>query len=98
VTSGNSLYGATSRQVIFRHRTLGAEAFDPDGYFLTGDLGSIEIDGRIRFRGRLKEMIKTGGANVAPLEVEEVLLRSIPTQCRLTSWACCRIRFGGLEP
>lgn len=43
------------------------------GFFLTGDLGSIGADGRVRFRGRLKEMIKTGGANVAPLEVEEVL-------------------------
>jgi fatty-acyl-CoA synthase len=42
---------------------------------LTGDLGTIEADGRIRFRGRLKEMIKTGGVNVAPLEVEEVLLQ-----------------------
>jgi fatty-acyl-CoA synthase len=50
-----------------------ADAFDRDGYFLTGDLGSIDADGRVRFRGRLKEMIKTGGANVAPLEVEEVL-------------------------
>src|ERR1700747_3771566 len=52
-----------------------AEAFDKDGYFLTGDLGTIEADGRIRFRGRLKEMIKTGGVNVAPLEVEHVLLQ-----------------------
>ena len=49
-------------------------AFDPDGYFVTGDLGLIGDDGRVRFRGRLKEMIKTGGINVAPLEVEAVLL------------------------
>jgi fatty-acyl-CoA synthase len=54
---------------------LNAEAFGRDGRFLTGDLGSIETDGRIRFRGRLKEMIKTGGVNVAPLEVEQVLLQ-----------------------
>jgi len=52
-----------------------AEAFDRDGCFLTGDLGSIEADGRVRFRGRLKEMIKTGGVNVAPLEVEHVLMQ-----------------------
>ena len=58
----------------FRAPELDAEAFDTDGYFLTGDLGSIE-DGRVRFRGRLKEMIKTGGINVAPLEVEQVLLQ-----------------------
>jgi fatty-acyl-CoA synthase len=53
---------------------LDAQAFDAD-WFLTGDLGSIEPDGRVRFRGRLKEMIKTGGVNVAPLEVEHVLLQ-----------------------
>src|SRR6266404_1697580 len=59
----------------FNAPELNAEAFDRDGYFLTGDLGSIEPDGSIRFRGRLKEMIKTGGVNVAPLEVEQVLLQ-----------------------
>jgi fatty-acyl-CoA synthase len=49
-------------------------AFDADGYFATGDLGLLGDDGRVRFRGRLKEMIKTGGINVAPLEVEAVLM------------------------
>ena len=33
------------------------------------------MDGRVRFRGRLTEMIKIGGVNVAPLEVEQVLLQ-----------------------
>ena len=51
----------------FRGPELDVEAFDANGYCLTGDLGSIEPDGRVRFRGRLSEMIKTGGANVAPL-------------------------------
>jgi fatty-acyl-CoA synthase len=59
----------------YRAPELDAQAFDRDGYFLTGDLGTIEADGRIRFRGRLREMIKTGGINVAPLEVEQVLLQ-----------------------
>ena len=59
----------------FRAPELDAQAFDAEGWFLTGDLGSIEQDGRVRFRGRLKEMIKTGGVNVAPLEVEHVLLQ-----------------------
>jgi fatty-acyl-CoA synthase len=59
----------------FRAPELDAQAFDSAGWFLTGDLGSIEPDGRVRFRGRLKEMIKTGGVNVAPLEVEHVLLQ-----------------------
>src|SRR5207245_1801392 len=51
-----------------------AEAFDADGFFRSGDFGTFDDDGRLRFRGRLKEMVKTGGINVAPLEVEEVLL------------------------
>ena len=49
-------------------------AFDDAGFFVTGDLGLLGDDGRVRFRGRLKELIKTGGANVAPLEVEAILL------------------------
>jgi len=51
-----------------------AAAFDADGFLVTGDLGLIGDDGYLRFRGRIKEMVKSGGINVAPLEVEEVLL------------------------
>ena len=50
-------------------------SFDKEGYFLTGDLGFVGEDGRIYYRGRLKEMIKTGGINVAPLEIENILMR-----------------------
>ena len=49
-------------------------AFDADGAFVTGDLGVVREDGRVSFQGRIKELIKTGGANVAPLEVEAVLM------------------------
>lgn len=49
-------------------------AFDAQGYFVTGDLGFLDSDGRLHFRGRMKEMIKTGGINVAPVEVEETLM------------------------
>jgi fatty-acyl-CoA synthase len=48
--------------------------FDADGYFLTGDLGFLDADGFLYFRGRFKEMVKTGGINVAPIEVEEILM------------------------
>jgi fatty-acyl-CoA synthase len=51
------------------------EAFDADDYFRTGDLGFLDDDDNLYFRGRLKEMIKTGGINVAPVEVEDILLR-----------------------
>src|SRR6516225_408728 len=49
-------------------------AFDASGYFITGDLGVVDAEGRLYFRGRIKEMIKTGGINVAPVEVEETLM------------------------
>ncbi len=48
--------------------------FDKEGFFLTGDLGLFDKAGYLHFRGRIKEMVKTGGINVAPAEVEEVLL------------------------
>lgn len=51
------------------------EAFTADGFFRTGDFGFFDEDGYLHFRGRMKEMIKTGGINVAPAEVEEVLMR-----------------------
>jgi fatty-acyl-CoA synthase len=51
------------------------EAFDEQGYFLTGDLGSVDEQGRLYYRGRLKEMVKSGGINIAPAEVEETLMR-----------------------
>jgi malonyl-CoA/methylmalonyl-CoA synthetase len=51
-----------------------AAAFDPDGWFRTGDLGSFDERGYLRIEGRTKELIITGGYNVHPREVEELLL------------------------
>jgi acyl-CoA synthetase (AMP-forming)/AMP-acid ligase II len=49
------------------------EVFEPDGFYRTGDFGWISDDGYLFFTGRRTEMIKTGGANVAPREVEAAL-------------------------
>ena len=49
------------------------ETLDPDGFFPTGDGGYIGDGGRLYWEGRLTEIIKTGGANVSPLEVDTVL-------------------------
>ncbi len=49
------------------------ESFDPEGFFRTGDLGVLDADGYFTFKGRFKEMVKTGGINVAPAEVEIAL-------------------------
>jgi long-chain acyl-CoA synthetase len=49
------------------------EAFTDDGYFRTGDRGSLDADSYYYVHGREKEMILTAGYNVYPAEVEEVL-------------------------
>jgi fatty-acyl-CoA synthase len=53
---------------------LTAEAIDHDGWFHTGDLGTLDPDGRVTYTGRLKDMLKVGGENVAAAEVEAFLL------------------------
>ncbi|TAL00640.1 MAG: long-chain fatty acid--CoA ligase [Rhodospirillaceae bacterium] len=53
------------------------ESLDEEGFFHTGDGGYIDDAGRLHFEGRLTDIIKTGGANVSPVEVDSVL-RSCP--------------------
>ena len=49
------------------------ETFDAEGWVHSGDLGWLDEDGRVYFRGRLKHMVKTGGENVSCREVEMAL-------------------------
>ncbi len=51
-----------------------AQAITPDGWLRTGDLGELLPGGRLRMVGRMKDVFRVGGENVAPAEVEEVLL------------------------
>jgi len=51
-----------------------AKTFTPDGWLRTGDVGVLTADGRLRMVGRTKDVFRVGGENVAPAEVEEVLL------------------------
>ena len=51
-----------------------AQALDRDGWVHTGDMGFIRADGHLRFMGRYKDMLKIGGENVDPMEVEAFLM------------------------
>jgi fatty-acyl-CoA synthase len=51
-----------------------AQAFTRDGWLRTGDSGILNRDNRLRMVGRMKDVFRVGGENVAPAEVEEVLL------------------------
>jgi len=61
------------RGYVTRGYLGGADAgtFTDDGWFRTGDLAAVADDGCLRFGARATEMIKAGGINVAPSEVEE---------------------------
>lgn len=51
------------------------ECFDDEGYYCTGDGGYVDVEGRLFWEGRLNDIIKTGGANVSPEEVDSVVAR-----------------------
>lgn len=50
-----------------------ARSMTEDGFLLTGDLGLLDDKGWVHFQGRRKELIKSGGINIAPAEIEAVL-------------------------
>ncbi|PMR61911.1 p-hydroxycinnamoyl-CoA synthetase [Verrucosispora sp. ts21] len=50
-----------------------ADAFTPDGWFRSGDLGYLDSDGYLHISGRLKDMIISGGENIYPAEIEQLL-------------------------
>jgi cyclohexanecarboxylate-CoA ligase len=62
--------------MVFRGYTdpsLTADAFDPDGYFRTGDLGRLRPDGHLVVTGRLKDVIVRKGENISAKEIEDIL-------------------------
>jgi O-succinylbenzoic acid--CoA ligase len=62
-------------EILIQGPTVAPGSADPDGWLHTGDLGHIDEEGFLYVRDRIDDMIVSGGENVIPAEVEEVLLR-----------------------
>jgi cyclohexanecarboxylate-CoA ligase len=58
----------------YRNAALDAEAFAPDGWFRTGDLGVVDADGYLRITGRKKDIIIRKGENISASEIEQLLV------------------------
>jgi fatty-acyl-CoA synthase len=61
-------------QGYYRKPEETARVIDRDGFIHTGDMGVMRPDGHLRFMGRYKDMLKIGGENVDPMEVEAFLM------------------------
>ncbi|HEV2686382.1 MAG TPA: fatty acid--CoA ligase family protein, partial [Actinomycetota bacterium] len=80
--TGASLAANEEGEIAIRGATLmkqyvkvpPSETFDADGFFHTGDAGFVDDEGFLHWTGRTSDMIKTGGANVSPVEIEMELL------------------------
>jgi long-chain acyl-CoA synthetase len=59
----------------YKNEEATRNSFTPDGWLRTGDLGHRDADGFFFVTGRIKELIIKGGENIAPREIDEVLLR-----------------------
>jgi acyl-CoA synthetase (AMP-forming)/AMP-acid ligase II len=66
-------YGPSLTIGYYRNSDANARSFTEDGWFHTGDLGTLDARGLLRIVGRKKEMIIRGGANIYPREIEEIL-------------------------
>jgi o-succinylbenzoate---CoA ligase len=71
---GVELMLAPDGEILVRGATVSPGALTADGWLHTGDLGRLDERGRLSITGRKADTIVTGGENVAPTEVEEVLL------------------------
>ena len=69
------LRGYARFEAYFKDPDQTALAIDAEGWFHTGDLGSLDDNGYLRYSGRLKDMLKVGGENVAAIEIEDYLVR-----------------------
>jgi fatty-acyl-CoA synthase len=80
-------------QRVFSTTSARTAAAFAGGWFHSGDLATIDDEGYITVVDRKKDMIKTGGENVASREVEEAVYR-VTRASRRSRWSACRTRTG----
>ena len=73
-TPGELLYKGPGLMKGYGNLPDGSSGINPDGWFPTGDLATMNEDGYINIVGRAKEMIIRGGENLYPIEIENYLL------------------------
>ncbi len=71
---GTELRLGAGDEVLVRGRTVARGALAADGWLHTGDRGRLDVGGRLEIVGRIAETIVSGGENIAPTEIEAVLL------------------------
>lgn len=79
--TGEILFRGEQGEIALKGPTLMAgylrtpldETLDGEGFYRTGDKGYVDQQGRLHWEGRMTDVIKTGGANVSPVEVDTVL-------------------------
>jgi o-succinylbenzoate---CoA ligase len=74
VLRGAELRISDAGEILVRGEMVARSALAADGWLHTGDRGRLDEQGLLHVEGRIKELIVTGGENVAPLEVEQALL------------------------
>ena len=67
--------GYSTLEGYYKDAEKTAASLDRDGWYHTGDIGSIDERGTMMFHGRMKDMLKVGGENVAAAEIEACLQR-----------------------
>jgi acyl-CoA synthetase (AMP-forming)/AMP-acid ligase II len=75
VTGELAIRGPNVMRGYYKNDEATRAAFAPEGWLRTGDLGHRDADGFFFVTGRIKELIIKGGENIAPREIDEVLLR-----------------------
>lgn len=77
VASGNpgviEIRGPNVFKGYWRNPEKTAEDIRPDGWFITGDIATMDAEGRVTIVGRAKDLIISGGYNIYPKEIEEVI-------------------------